>query len=94
MGLRDRLGRLKRAASQDYISIPLEGGGVAEFPRRAAAEAFINVHERLLRGGTGDDAPPEHPLCVAARNCSDPRWRNSAYATEPGPREKIEDLSE
>jgi hypothetical protein len=36
---------------------------------------------------------PDHPLCAAARNSSDPWWRGSVYAAKPDARE-IPDLSE
>jgi hypothetical protein len=36
---------------------------------------------------------PDHPLCAAARNSSDPLWRGSVYAAKPDARE-ILDLSE
>jgi hypothetical protein len=78
--MRRRLRALERLARFDCIRIPLEGGGVAEFPRRAATDAFLNVYDRL---GAGEDAPPEHPLCEAARNSTDAYWRNSFYADEP-----------
>jgi hypothetical protein len=80
MALRDKLRRLEQAARFDNIRIPLEGGGVAEFPQQAAAEALLNIHDRL---GAGEDAPPEHPLCEAARNSTEACWRNSFYADEP-----------
>ncbi len=90
--MRRRLHKLERTAKRGYIRIPLEDGTVAEFPPHAAADAYLNVCERL---GAGEDAPPEHPLCAAARNSSDKWWRESVYA--PDPEEitaPIEDLSE
>jgi hypothetical protein len=73
------------------IEIPLEDGSVAKFPQKACKEAFGNV---MNRRGAGDDAPPEHPLCVAARNSSDSWWSSSFYAEAVDPYKLIEDLSE
>ena len=39
----------------------------------------MNHMDRL---GTGEEAPPEHPLIEAARNSSDPEWSGSFFATD------------
>jgi hypothetical protein len=53
----------------------------------------VNWFDRM---GAGEDAPPEHPLLVAARNSSDPYWSQGIYAVnDPDEWVKpIEDLSE
>jgi hypothetical protein len=90
--LRGWIKRLERAAEEEMIAIPQLDGTVKRFPQSAAKDAFINLCDRL---GAGEDAPPEHPLIAAARNSSDPTWRESFYAgggedwTDP-----VEDLSE
>lgn len=90
--MRRRLRKAERDAKRDYIRIPLVDGTVAKFPQSAAADAYVNVMERL---GAGEDAPPEHPLCAAARNSSDRWWRESVYAPDPEDiAAPIEDLSE
>jgi hypothetical protein len=93
LGLRGWLKRLERDAREEMVEIPQQDGTVARFPMSALPEAFINSVERA---GAGEDAPPEHPLSVAARNSSDPKWSGSFYAAgEPGEWVRpIEDLSE
>jgi hypothetical protein len=93
VGLRDRLRRLEQEAEGEMIVIPQRDGTVARFPAEAAKEAFINFMDRL---GAGENAPPEHPLLVAARNSSDPKWSQGVYAVND-PNEWIKpvpDLSE
>ncbi len=75
------------------IIIPQQYGPPARFPASAGMEAYANLMDRL---GTGEDAPPEHPLIAAVRNSSDTEWSQSLYAvgdpeawTQP-----VEDLSE
>ena len=93
MGLRAWIKRLERDAQGEMIEIPQRDGTVKRFPQSAAKEVFLNAYERF---GSGEDAPPEHPLSAAARNSSDPAWTESFYATgEPDEWTKpIEDLSE
>ena len=66
---------------------------MARFPQSAGMDAYINWFDRM---GAGEDAPPEHPLLVAARNSSDPFWSEGIYAgNDPDEWVKpIEDLSE
>jgi hypothetical protein len=72
MAFKDRLRRLARLAEGDIIEIPQRDGTVARFPETAIREAYLNAMDRI---GAGPDAPPRHPLLEAARNSSDPRWR-------------------
>jgi hypothetical protein len=93
MGLRNWVKRLERASHEEMIEIPQCDGSVARFPASAGMEAYMNFFERM---GAGEDAPPEHPLLVAARNSSDPYWSEGIYAVND-PEEwtaPIEDLSE
>lgn len=50
----------------------------------------------MARLGGGESAPPLHPLLEAARNSSDPRWRDSYFSDIdcPDAPTPIEDLSE
>ena len=92
--LRSRLRRLERAAEGELIAIPQRDGTVAKFARSAYRDAFLNAIERL---GAGEDAPPRHPLLIAAESSSDPRWRVHHFADldYPGSTDHpIEDLSE
>jgi hypothetical protein len=92
VGLRDKLRRLEREAREEMIEIPQQDGTVARFPQSSAAEAYMNLMDRL---GAGEDAPPEHPLIAAARNSSEPKWSESFYAAnDDGWTDPIEDLSE
>jgi hypothetical protein len=93
MGLRDKLRRLERASREELIAIPQQDGTVARFPKSAYKEAFLNAINRL---GAGEEAPPRHPLLVAAANSSDPRWRTSFFSDIDfdGAVEQIEDLSD
>jgi hypothetical protein len=91
--LRGWLRRLERQSEGEVITIPQQDGTVARFPESAAREAFMNAMDRL---GAGPDAPPRHPLLEAARNSSDPRWRDSCFGDidYPGATMPLEDLSE
>ena len=92
MGLRDKLKRLERDAREEMIEIPQRDGTVKRFPRSAGKDAFVNAWERL---GAGENAPPEHPLIMAARNSSDPEWSNSFYAAnDENWTAPVKDLSE
>jgi hypothetical protein len=74
------------------ITIPQPDGTVERFSPSAGMNAFLNLMHRM---GAGHDAPPEHPLIVAARNSSEPKWSESFYGTNGKARtEPIEDLSE
>jgi hypothetical protein len=93
VGIRDKLKRLEREAEGEMIVIPQQDGTVKRFPMEEGIAAFMTWMERL---GAGEDAPPEHPMLVAIRNSSDPKWLNSFYNIEY-PEEHtrpIEDLSE
>lgn len=79
MALRDRLRRLEEAAEGQMLVIPQRDGTIRKFPQSAGEEAFTNLMDRL---GTGEDAPPEHPLIAAARNSSEIRWSSPSYAVE------------
>ena len=93
MGLRDAVRRLQKRAEGPLVVIPLEGGGVARFPESQLADAYLIANAR--EGGLTRD---DHPLCRAARNSSDPKWRESVWAgpsdDEIAGLEEIEDLSE
>jgi hypothetical protein len=92
MGLRAKLRKLERDAREEIIEIPQQDGTVKRFPVSAGKEAVMNAWNRL---GAGENAPPEHPLVVAARNSSDPEWSCSFYAAGgEGWTDPIEDLSE
>jgi hypothetical protein len=93
MGIRERLRHLEAAAEAQMIVIPQRDGTVARFPQSEGMEAYVNWFERM---GAGEDAPPEHPLLVAARNSSDPYWSQGIYAVnDPDEWVKpVEDLSE
>ncbi len=77
MGIRGRLRKLESAAQEEMIVIPQGDGTVARFPAEEGMEAYMNLMARL---GTGEDAPPEHPLIVAARSSSEPEWTRSFFA--------------
>ncbi len=51
-------------------------------------DAFLNAYDRAC----GKDLP-EHPMSVAARNSSDPTWRNSVVAGPEEVPDTPEDLS-
>jgi hypothetical protein len=93
MSLRRQLRRLERLAAEEIIEIPQQDGTVARFPKSAFKEAFLNAMDRL---GAGPDASPRHPLLKAARNSSDPRWRESYFSDidYDGASMPVEDLSE
>jgi len=92
VGLRVRVRRLEREAREEFIEIPQKGGTVARFPQSAGMDAYINWFDRM---GAGEDAPPEHPLLVAARNPTDPFWSEGIYAGDDPDEwvKPIEDLS-
>lgn len=93
MSLKGRVGRLERAAEEGMIVVTQKDGTTARFSCSAGVDAFFNFMERL---GAGEDAPPEHPLILAARNSDDPKWSGSFYAIhDPDDWTKpVEDLSE
>jgi hypothetical protein len=93
VGIRNKVKRLEKAARCEMIEIPQKDGTTARFPASAGIEAYMNFFERM---GAGEDAPPEHPLLVAARNSSDPYWSKGIYGVnDPAAwTEPIEDLSE
>jgi hypothetical protein len=92
VGLRNRLRRLEQEAEEEMITIPQKDGTVRRFPQSAAAEAYMNLMDRL---GAGEDAPPEHSLIAAARNSSESKWSDSFYAAnDEGWTDLVEDLSE
>jgi hypothetical protein len=92
MGLRAVLRKLERDAREEMIVILQQDGKIKRFPMSAGKEAFKNAWERL---GAGENAPPEHPLVVAARNSSDPGWSSSFYAAnDENWTDPIKDLSE
>ena len=69
--------RLRALEETEMLSIPQIDGPPAKFPRSAYEQAFMCCMARLRRG---PDIPPRHPLLDAARNSSDPAWRNSYFA--------------
>lgn len=93
MGIRSRLRRLELEAEEEMIVIPQKDGTVKKFPASEGIEAFMNFLNRL---GAGENAPPEHPLLVAARNSSDPKWSEGFYAVNDPDEwiKPIPDLSE
>ena len=88
-GVRGRLRRLLRLAEEHVITIPQRNGPPARFPESDLADAFLNAHRRTL----GEDLE-EHPLSAAARNSSDPAWRESVMAGPEEVPDPPEDLSE
>ena len=90
MALKDRLTKLGRTIEGKEIPIPQQGGPLKRFTRRELKEGFLNAVDR-----TAGRAPAEevHPVCRAARNSSDPKWRDSGYVLYP-PEYPVEDLSE
>jgi hypothetical protein len=91
--VRDRVQRLERLLEGEFISIPQKDGSIKRFPPCAFEEAFLCAMARI---GAGEDAPPRHPLLEAARNSSEPRWRESYFSDidYEGATEPVEDLSE
>jgi hypothetical protein len=89
MGKRGWIKRLEREARGEMIAIPQKDGTVARFPGSDLAPAYLEALDRAV--GSSDPEEPWHPLCAAARNSSDPAWRNSFYVTEWA--ESAEDLS-
>ena len=92
MALKDRLRRLERASREELTIIPLKDGSEKHFTQSDLRDSFLNAVERL---GAGEDAPPRHALLEAARNSSDPWWRNylNDIDFEGAADEPIEDLS-
>lgn len=95
MGLRDRIKRLQRAAEGPVVSIPQRDGTVKRFPERELGPAFVDALDRAVgkKGLRHEPEQAEHPLCVAARNSSEPDWSDSVYVQER-PDHPVEDLSE
>ena len=93
MGIRDGLRKPEEDAAAQMLVIPQKDGTVKRFPPDTGIDAYINFMDRL---GTGEDAPPEHPLIEAARNSSDPKWLHSFFAMEDPDEwiKPIPDLSE
>ena len=89
MGIGGRLRRLERLAEEEMGVIPQRDGTARRFPEGALPDAFVNA----VRRACGEDVP-EHPLSRAARNSSDPEWRDSAFAGPEEVPEPPEDLSE
>ena len=93
MGLRDAVRRLQKRAEGPLVVIPQEDGTVRRFPQSQLAGAYLIANAR--EGGLTRD---DHPLCQAARNSSDPKWRESVWSgpsdEEIAEFEEIEDLSE
>ena len=89
MALWRRLRDLERAAREEIVAIPQPDGSVERFPEGDLAPAFLDAVDRAV--GRSDPDRPLHPLCMAARNSSDPAWRDSLYASEWA--EPTEDLS-
>jgi hypothetical protein len=90
MGLRNWVKRLERDARGEMVAISQPDGSVERFPQSELAPAYLDAFDRAV--GRSDPAEPWHPLCAAARNSSDPTWRDSLYASEWA--EPVEDLSE
>lgn len=89
---RNSAGPAGKTRGGDDCHIPQWVGTERRFPRSAGTEAFVNLMDRM---GSGEEAPPEHPLIAAARNSSEPKWSRSFYATNSeGWTDLIEDLSE
>ncbi len=72
------------------MTIPQKDGTVKRFPERDLAAAYLDAVDRSI--GRSEPEDPEHPICAAARNSSDPEWRDSLFVTEW--QEPVEDLSE
>ena len=79
MGLRGWIKRLERGSAEELISIPQVDGSVKRFSEADLKAAFLNGIDRAT-AEREEDRPPEHPLLIAAKNSSDPKWRNSFYA--------------
>ena len=87
--MRDRLKRLERRAEGNTVAIPQRDGTVLRFPEHELKAAFINAYSRSI----GEDVP-EHPLSAAARNSTDPTWRNSVDAGPEEVPDHVEDFSQ
>ena len=97
LGLKDQLKRLERRRRAEQVAIPQKDGSVKRFPQSAVKDAYANLMDRLGAGsesGAEAEAPPEHPLLVAARNSSDPAWSESIYSVDESWLDPVEDLSE
>lgn len=77
------------------LTIPYQDGTVKRFPERDLGSAYVEAIDRVVgkKGLRHEPEQPEHPLCVAARNSSDPQWWDSPYVQER-PEKPVEDLSE
>jgi len=93
MRLRSWIGRLERVSRKEMIEIPQGDAAACRFSSSAAKAAYLNA---TLRLGAGEDAPPPHPLLLAAKNSTVDWWRESVYASgaEEAWTEPVEDLSE
>lgn len=80
MGLKERLRRLERAAEGPIVTISQRDGTVKRFPERDLQPAFMDALDRSL--GRYEPDSSEHPVCAAARNSSDPAWRDSFFVTD------------
>lgn len=89
MKYRERLLRLRRQIEGQALITVEEDGTVRRFSDRGAEEALLNAVGRATGCIPADE---EHPLCIAARNSRDPKWRESAYVMEASG--EIPDLSE
>ncbi len=87
--MRSRLRRLHRMAEGNVVAIPQRDGPPARFPESALADAYVNAVQR-----TCGEPVEEHPLSTAARNSSDPKWRDSLVAGVEVVPEPPPDLSE
>ena len=72
------------------VVIPQRDGTVAKFPQSEMFPAYLDALDRSL--GRSEPEQPEHPICAAARNSSDPQWRDTWLVTDW--QEPVEDLSE
>ena len=91
MSLRDRLRRLQRVAEGPIVTIPQRDGTVKRFPEREMGPAYLDALDQEL--GRKNPHEPEHPICAAARNSSDPAWQGSSLVTD-APEKPVENLFE
>jgi hypothetical protein len=91
--LKGRIRKLEEELTGEMITIPQRDGTLRRFPPGAGKDALLNFIDRI---GSGEDAPPEHPLMEAARNSSEPKWAGSFFAVEDPDEwvKPIPDLSE
>jgi hypothetical protein len=93
VGLRGRIRRLEREAWGEVAAIRQPDGLVERFPEGELASAFLDAIDWAM--GRKSPEEPVHPLCAAARNSSDPAWRELSYAAGGQDQaEAVEDLSE